>query len=122
MSGTAKLFLAPTLSALLVLQSLAASLPTSRPEEAGFSADRLKRIHGVIQAHLDAKDFAGAVTLVMRKGKLVHFQAHGSMDLESNKPMRTDTLFRMASMTKPMTAVSILMLLEEGKLVLSDPV
>jgi CubicO group peptidase (beta-lactamase class C family) len=122
MSGTAKLFLAPTLSALLVLQSLAASLPTSRPEEAGFSADRLKRIRDVIQAHLDAKDFAGAVTLVMRKGKLVHFQAHGSMDLESNKHMRTDTLFRMASMTKPMTAVSILMLLEEGKLVLSDPV
>jgi CubicO group peptidase (beta-lactamase class C family) len=122
MSGIAKLFLAPTLSALLVAQSLAASLPTSRPEEAGLSGDRLKRIHDVIQAHLDAKDFAGAVTLVMRKGKVVHFDAHGLMDLESNKPMRTDTLFRMASMTKPMTAVSVLMLMEEGKLVLSDPV
>ena len=122
MSGISKLFLAPALSALLVSQSLAASLPTSRPEEAGLSGDRLKRIHDVIQAHLDAKDFAGAVTLVMRKGKVVHFEAHGLMDLESNKPMRTDTLFRMASMTKPMTAVSVLMLMEEGKLVLSDPV
>jgi CubicO group peptidase (beta-lactamase class C family) len=122
MSGIAKLFLAPTLSVLLVAQSLAATLPTSKPEEAGLSADRLKRIHDVIQAHLDAKDFAGAVTLVMRKGKVVHFEAHGLMDLESGKPMRTDTLFRMASMTKPMTAVSVLMLMEEGKLVLSDPV
>lgn len=122
MSGIAKLFLAPALSVLLVSQSLAASLPTSRPEEVGLSPDRLKRIHDVIQAHLDAKDFAGAVTLVMRKGKVVHFEAHGLMDLESNKPMRTDTLFRMASMTKPITAVSVLMLMEEGKLVLSDPV
>ena len=122
MSATAKLFLAPALSVLLVSQSLAASLPTSRPEEVGLSADRLRRIHDVIQAHIDARDFAGAVTLVMRKGKVVHFEAHGLMDLESNKPMRTDTLFRMASMTKPMTAVSILMLMEEGKLVLSDPV
>ena len=122
MSEIAKLFLAPTLSVLLVSQSLAASLPTARPEEAGLSTDRLKRIHDVIQAHLDAKDLAGAVTLVMRKGKVVHFEAHGLMDLESGKPMRTETLFRMASMTKPMTAVSVLMLMEEGKLVLSDPV
>ena len=122
MTGIAKLFLAPALSALLVSQSIAASLPTSRPEEAGLSADRLKRIHEVIQAHLDAKDFAGAVTLVMRRGKLVHLEAQGLMDLESNRPMRADTLFRMASMTKPMTAVSVLMLMEEGKLLLSDPV
>ncbi len=122
MPANAKLFLAPMLSVLLVSQSLAASLPTSRPEEVGLSSERLKRIHDVIQAHLDAKDFAGAVTLVMRRGKVVHFEAHGLMDLESNKPMRTDTLFRMASMTKPMTAVAVLMLMEEGKLVLSDPV
>ncbi len=120
MSGIVKLFLAPALSVYLVSQSVAASL--SRPEEAGLSTDRLKRIHEVIQAHLDAKDFAGAVTLVMRRGKVVHLEAHGLMDLESGKPMRTDTLFRMASMTKPMAAAAILMLMEEGKLVLSDPV
>src|SRR5579883_628866 len=122
MSRIAKLMLTPALSVLLVSQTVAASLPTSRPEEVGISSERLKRIHDVIQAHLDAKDFAGAVTLVMRKGKVVHFEAHGLMDLESNKPMRTDTLFRMASMTKPLTAVSILMLMEDGKLVLSDAV
>jgi CubicO group peptidase (beta-lactamase class C family) len=82
----------------------------------------LKRIHPLMQSHLDAKDFAGAVTLVARKGKVVHLEAHGLMDLESNKAMRTDTLFRMASMTKPVTAVAILMLLEENKLLLADPV
>lgn len=120
MSGTAKVVLAPVFSVLLVSQSIAASLP--RPEEAGFSADRLRRIHDVIQAHLDMKDLAGAVTLVMRKGKLVHLEAQGLMDLESGKPMRTDTLFRMASMTKPMTAVAVLMLMEDGKLLLSDAV
>ncbi|HEX6895638.1 MAG TPA: serine hydrolase domain-containing protein [Bryobacteraceae bacterium] len=122
MSRTAQLLLTPALSVLLASQTVAASLPTSRPEEVGLSAERLKRIHDVVQEHIDAKDFGGAVTLVMRKGKVVHFEAHGVMDLESNKPMRTDTLFRMASMTKPMTAASILMLMEEGKLILSDPV
>jgi len=121
MSGISKL-LVPALSLLLISQTSAASLPTSRPEEVGLSSERLKRIHDVIQAHIDNKDFAGAVTLVMRKGKVVHFEAHGLMDLESSKPMRTDTLFRMASMTKPLTAVAVLMLMEEGKLVLSDPV
>ena len=122
MLSTAKVCMAPALCILLVSQASTASLPISRPEEVGLSGERLKRIHSVIQPHIDAKDFAGAVTLVMRKGKVVHFEPHGLMDLDSNKPMRTDTLFRMASMTKPMTAVAILMLMEEGKLVLRDPV
>jgi CubicO group peptidase (beta-lactamase class C family) len=122
MFPSAQRLIAPSLGILLALQGSAASLPVSRPEEVGLSADRLKRIHSVVQSHIDSKDFAGAVTLVMRKGKVVHFEAQGLMDLESNKPMRTDTLFRMASMTKPMTAVAILMLMEDGKLVLSDPV
>jgi CubicO group peptidase (beta-lactamase class C family) len=87
-----------------------------------MSSERLKRIEPLIQSHVAAKDFTGAVTLVARKGKVVHFEARGSLDFESNKPMRTDTLFRMASMTKPITAVAILMLMEEGKLTLSDPV
>ena len=115
-----KFFLAPGLSLLLFSQSFAASLP--RPETVGLSSEKLKRVHDVIQAHIDAKDFAGAVTLVMRRGKVVHFEAHGLMDLESNKPMQTETLFRMASMTKPITAVAVLTLMEEGKLLLSDPV
>jgi CubicO group peptidase (beta-lactamase class C family) len=110
------------LCAFLTLPLLAASLPQSKPDEVGMSAERLKRIHPMIQSHIDAKDFSGAVTLVARKGRVVHFEAHGMADIEGNKPMKTDTLFRLASMTKPLTATSILMLVEEGKLVLSDPV
>jgi CubicO group peptidase (beta-lactamase class C family) len=108
--------------ALLAASGFAATTTLSKPEEAGMSADRLRRIAPMIQRHIDDKDFAGAVTLVARKGKVVHFEAHGLADVESQKPMRTDTLFVLASMTKPLTAVSILMLLEEGKLVLNDPV
>lgn len=101
---------------------LAASLTLTKPEDVGLSAERLKRIQPLIQSHIDAKDFSGAVTLIARQGKVVHFEAHGLMNLDPSRPMRTDTLFRMASMTKPVTAVAILMLLEEGKLLLSDPV
>ena len=122
MSPTAKLFIAASLCMLLAFQASAASLTITKPEEVGFSAERLKRIRSVVQSHIDAKDFAGAVTLVARKGKVVHFEAQGTTDLESGKAMRTDTLFRMASMTKPITAVAVLMMMEEGKLVLSDPV
>jgi len=110
------------LSAFLTLPLLAATLPQSKAEEVGMSADRLKRIHSMIQSHIEAKDYSGAVTLVARKGKVVHFEAHGMADMEGHKAMTTVTLFRLASMTKPMTAVSILMLLEEGKLVLNDPI
>ena len=99
-----------------------ATLAMSKAEDVGMSSERLKRIHPMIQSHVDSKDYSGAVTLVSRKGKVVHFEAHGMADVEAGTAMRTDTLFRLASMTKPMTAVSILMLLEEGKLVLSDPV
>ena len=122
MSSTAKLAIALSQCILLTWQASAASLTISRPEEAGLSAERLKRIRSVVQSHIDSKDFVGAVTLVARKGKVVHFEAQGATDLESGKPMRTDTLFRMASMTKPITAVAVLMMMEEGKLVLSDPV
>ena len=107
--------------AVLAAAGVAATTTLSKPEEAGMSAERLRRIAPMIQRHIDDKDFAGAVTLVARKGKVVHFESHGMADVEAHKPMRTDTLFVLASMTKPLTAVSILMLVEEGKLVLSDP-
>ena len=106
----------------LAVSGLGAALSLSKPEDVGMSAERLKRIHPMIQGHLDAKDFSGAVTLIARKGKVVHVEAHGMADVEAKKAMSTETLFRLASMTKPVTAVSILMLLEEGKLVLSDPI
>jgi CubicO group peptidase (beta-lactamase class C family) len=108
--------------AILVASSFGATLSVSKPEDVGMSSERLKRIAPMIQGHVDGKDFSGAVTLVARKGRVVHFETHGMADVDAKKAMAKDTLFRLASMTKPVTAVSILMLLEEGKLVLSDPV
>jgi len=113
---------AVVICALTVLHAGAASPTMHKPEDVGLSSERLQRIRPLVKSHIDAKDFAGAVTLVARKGKVVHFEAHGSIEFDSARPMRTDTLFRMASMTKPITAVALLMLMEDGKLVLHDPV
>src|SRR5882724_12423116 len=108
--------------AALAASGIGAAPALSKGEDVGMSSERLRRIHPMIQGHVDGKDFSGAVTLVARKGRVVHFEAHGMADVEAKKAMGKDTLFRLASMTKPVTAVSILMLLEEGKLVLSDPI
>jgi CubicO group peptidase (beta-lactamase class C family) len=110
------------LAGVALVCSIGAVTPPGKPEDVGLSSDRLKRIRAMIQAHIDKKDFSGAVTLVARKGKVVHLETHGLADVEAAKPMREDTLFALASMTKPVTAVAMLMLVEEGKLVLSDPV
>ena len=107
---------------LAALPLVAATLPNAKPEEAGFSSERLQRIHQMLQRRIDASDIAGAVTLVARNGRITHFEAHGLMDIETKKPMTKDAIFRMASMTKPITGVAIMMLVEEGKLHLTDPV
>jgi CubicO group peptidase (beta-lactamase class C family) len=100
----------------------AASLPSSKPEDVGLSSERLQRIHAMVQRHIDAGDVTGAVVLVARKGQVAYLEAQGTMDLETKKPMTRDSLFRMASMTKPVIGTSIMMMLEEGKLQLGDPV
>ena len=99
-----------------------AAQPAAKPEDAGMSSERLKRIHESIQRHIDAGEICGAVTVVARRGHVVNFEAHGLMDIESKKPMEKDTIFRLASMTKPITGVAVLMLVEEGKIRLNDPV
>jgi CubicO group peptidase (beta-lactamase class C family) len=108
--------------ALTGLTLVAGTIPTAKPEEVGLSADRLKRISEAVQRHIDAGSVSGAVTLVARKGRIAHFEARGMMDLESKKPMPKDGLFRLASMSKPITGVAIMMLVEEGKVRLNDPV
>ena len=108
--------------ALMCLPLAAGTIPTTKPEEVGLSADRLKRIGEAVQRHIEAQNVAGAVTLVARKGRIAHFEARGMMDLEAKKPMPKDGLFRLASMSKPITGVAIMMLVEEGKVRLSDPV
>ena len=107
---------------LAALPLMAATLPNAKPEEAGFSSERLQRIHQMLQRRIDAHDIAGAVTLVARNGRIVHFETHGLMDIETNRPMARDAIFRMASMSKPVTGTAIMMLAEEGKLRLTDPV
>src|SRR4051812_39347130 len=107
---------------LAVLPLSAALNSVSRPEEVGFSAERLQRINQMVQRYIDAKAITGAVTIVARHGKVAHFEAQGSMDLEHKTPMRKDAIFRMASMSKPVTGVAIMMLVEDGKVRLTDPV
>jgi CubicO group peptidase (beta-lactamase class C family) len=100
----------------------AASLPTAKPEDVGLSSERLQRIHEMILRHIEAHDISGAVTIVARRGRVAHFEAHGLMDIASRRPMDKDALFRLASTTKPVTAAAVLILLEEGRLLLTDPV
>src|SRR5579864_8234182 len=107
---------------LLALPLAAASVPAGKPEDVGMSADRLKRIDQMVQRRIDAGELTGAVTVVARKGKVVHLAAQGVMDLDSRKPMAKDAMFRVASMTKPITGLAIMMMIEEGKVRLTDPV
>jgi len=112
-------------STLCLLASAAAfaedPLPRAKPEEAGFSSERLARIGNVLKADIDAGRIPGAVIAIARHGKLVMFEAYGYRDKAASVPMTTDTIFNIASMTKPMTTVGALMLYEQGKLLIDDP-
>jgi len=97
-------------------------LPVVKPEEIGFSSERLARIGIRMQERVDRKEIPGAVTLIARHGEIAHLEAHGYMDVESKKPMTTDAIFRIASTTKIFTSVALLMLYEEGIFNLDDPI
>lgn len=116
------LWLRCMMAGLSALPLVAASIPSAKPEEVGLSSERLGRMHEAVQRHIDAQNICGAVTIVARRGRIAHFEAHGVMDLESKKPMAKDAVFRLASMTKPITSVAVMMLVEEGKIRLNDPV
>ena len=112
-----------TIAALaLPLAAFAGVVPEGEPEDVGLSSERLQRITEVVREHIEAGNVAGAVTLVARRGRIAHFEAQGFMDIESRAPMRTDNIFRLASMSKPITAAAIMMLVEEGEIRLADPV
>jgi CubicO group peptidase (beta-lactamase class C family) len=98
------------------------SLVSADPASAGFSAERLKRIDGVIQSWIDDKKMNGAVAFIARDGKIVYNKAFGYDDAEKKTPMRTDLIFRIASQTKAITSVAVMMLFEEGKFMLDDPI
>ena len=113
---------AAMLAVMLAVLQLSAAGPATRPEDVGLSGERLQRINQMVQRYIDAREITGAVTIVTRRGKVAHFEAQGLMDLEARTPMRKDAIFRLASMSKPVTGVAILMLIEEGKVRLTDPV
>lgn len=115
-------WLVPTLALVLGTTLSAAALSVAKPEALGFSGERLTRIAEVVQRHIADGNITGAVTLVARRGQIAHFEAHGLMDREAKTPMRKDAIFRIASMSKPVTGVAIMMLVEEGKVRLNDPV
>ncbi len=115
-------FIAAAITAITLVRLSAASLPTAKPEDVGISSERLQRVREAVVRRVEAKELAGAVTLVARRGSVVQHEAIGVMDLDSKQPMAKDTLFKLASSSKPVTAVAVLMLMEEGKLKLTDPV
>ena len=95
-------------------------LPTTKPEKVGLLSDRLNRIKPVMQSYVDKNKLPGLITMVARHGKVVHFEKYGMMDVD--KPMELNTIFRIQSMTKPITSVAAMMLYEEGLFQLDDPV
>lgn len=107
---------------LLTLSLTAAAVPSGKPEDVGLSSERLQRINELVQRSIEPGQISGAVTMVSRKGRVAHFEAQGLMDIDAQTPMRKDAIFRMASMSKPVTGVAILMLMEEWKLRIGDPV
>ena len=99
-----------------------AGLPTGSPESAGMSAADLDRIRPAMQAYVDDGRVAGVMTLVARRGQVVHWDAVGERDVEAGDPLEPDDIFRIYSMTKPITSVATMILVEEGAVSLDDPV
>ncbi|MDO8375891.1 MAG: serine hydrolase domain-containing protein [Aquabacterium sp.] len=117
-----RLALAALLSLALAGPAMTQGLPTARPDEVGLSPQRLSRIGDWLRAEVAAKRVPGAVVMVVRGGKLAYVETVGQRDPASPAPMRTDDLFRIYSMTKPIVSVAAMMLVEEGKLLLEAPV
>jgi CubicO group peptidase (beta-lactamase class C family) len=114
----------PVLLGFLILSAVAFAqdLPAAKPESVGLSSERLERIATAVQRDVDGKRIAGAVTLVVRHGKLAWFKAQGTLDREAAKPMPNDAMFRICSMSKAITSVAVMMLYEDGKFLLDDPI
>ncbi len=101
---------------------LAKDLSVVKPEKVGLSSQRLERLDKVMDDYVRQGKLPGAVTVIARRGKIAHFKAYGFMDIEADKPMQKDTMFRIASMSKAVTSVAVMILYEEGHFLLTDPV
>src|SRR5262245_36624571 len=110
------------LSAYPVTGKINSDPPAVAPEEVGLAGSRLAYIRSVMNRHVAEKQIPGAAGLIARRGKIAYQEAFGMADVEAGKPMRLDTIHRIYSMTKPITSVAVMMLYEEGKFQLNDPV
>ena len=108
--------------ALVAVAGVRAENPLVSPESVGFSHDGLKALQQTMRGLVDEGKLAGVTTLVARHGNVVYLDAYGVQDLETKKPLASDTIFRIASMTKPIVGVAMMMLWEQGKWTLDDPV
>ncbi|HZO39722.1 MAG TPA: serine hydrolase domain-containing protein [Methylomirabilota bacterium] len=111
-----------SLVVLLVVPVVVRAQPSAAPETVGMSKERLARIGQALNGQIEAKSFPGAVVLVARKGRIAYFESFGQLDPKTGSPMTKDAIFRLYSMTKPFTSVAAMMLVEDGKLRLGDPV
>lgn len=98
------------------------NLSYDNPEAVSMSSERLMRITPVINQYVDDGELVGVVSMIARRGEIVHFDAYGELNKESSQPLARDSIFRIYSMTKPITTLAVMMLYEEGKLQLTDPV
>jgi len=126
-TGLLALFLAGTAGRVAAQEAAGNGLATidltlAKPEAVGFSAERLERLHTLMQNVVDAKQLPGAVTLLARHGKVVDYRVYGVADVASNRAMTKDAIFRAFSMTKPVTGVAMMQLYEQGKWLPQDPI
>src|SRR5918992_3168657 len=98
------------------------TLQRARPEAVGLSSERLKRLSEALNGYVKEGKLSGGVVLVARKGKVAYSEAFGQRDREASAPMREDSMFRIASQTKALVSVGVMMLQEEGRLLINDPV
>lgn len=124
MSAARSIFTAILFTLLATLQTElvpGAELPESRPEDVGFDPAKLAEISNVMKNLVDSGQVAGLTTIVARRGKVAFFESTGKADVATERPMARDTIVRIYSMSKPVTSVAIMMLVEEGRLALDDP-
>ena len=119
---TLAMVLAAALSLLAAYPAGAQGLPAAKPEEVGLSSERLARIGAILRDDVERGRIPGAVIMVARRGKLAYVETVGFRDKAAGAPMTRDAIFRIASMTKPMVSVAAMMLYEEGRLLMADPV
>ncbi len=119
---TSRIFVHIAFLLILTASAFSRGLPMVVPETVGLSTERLSRIDKVMEKHISEQKIPGGVILLARHGKIAYLGAHGMMDVEAEKPMQRDTIFRIASMTKQITCVAVMMLYEEGHFLLYEPV